>query len=477
MFSLQQTACRTKPPRMEDTNSFSLIDQLRPCLNTCFPCLAQSSSPPSASANSYFPDSDHRGLLEEQEALNGQIDHAGSEEPVSAYYFQSNSQLSRWELLISWLSSKTLDRLSSKPLHPFDNDIETSALAHGDQADALLLDDISIALKARSLHRQSSSKSKSNARTVHQPQPVPSPSVTATHTKKKSRNSEHAHGPTHQQFRPNGSQASAPVNKKIDSRGSLDDPKQKRLKDLNPSTPSLQKRSKSRSKSSKQSSSAYTDDTADSEPSSVPSLITSRTTTTTVTSSSNPASDPLELNVEIIKFIHQNYNQECRRLYGRDLSRVQIQQLCEYLISRGFDDAGAAPLLPSSAVTGVTGAEPHAKTQDQTDGSPGEVQAQLSTPGSTATRPPVEIESLKRIQLSSTEFLQAIKQTKTSQQQQNHASDTANARPSSPIDDPFDGESDDDLFPSSSFLDWFSKGSQLLSSDIFDNLSVNQSAT
>ncbi|OAV99421.1 hypothetical protein PTTG_04518, partial [Puccinia triticina 1-1 BBBD Race 1] len=360
---------------MEDTNSFSLIDQLRPCLNTCFPCLAQSSSPPSASANSYFPDSDHRGLLEEQEALNGQIDHAGSEEPVSAYYFQSNSQLSRWELLISWLSSKTLDRLSSKPLHPFDNDIETSALAHGDQADALLLDDISIALKARSLHRQSSSKSKSNARTVHQPQP-------------------------------------------IDSRGSLDDPKQKRLKDLNPSTPSLQKRSKSR-----------------------------------ITSSSNPASDPLELNVEIIKFIHQNYNQECRRLYGRDLSRVQIQQLCEYLISRGFDDAGAAPLLPSSAVTGVTGAEPHAKTQDQTDGSPGEVQAQLSTPGSTATRPPVEIESLKRIQLSSTEFLQAIKQTKTSQQQQNHASDTANARPSSPIDDPFDGESDDDLFPSSLLLE------------------------
>ncbi|KAA1066467.1 hypothetical protein PGT21_031093 [Puccinia graminis f. sp. tritici] len=456
-------------------NSFSFIDQLRPCLHTCFPCFGQRSSNSAEPAHhKYFPDSDHRGLLEEEE--EGDEEQGIHSAPHSEYQFQSNSQLSRWDLLISWLSSKTSS--SSKPTRPFDvDDLQTSALSHNGEADALLLDDISIALRARSSSRRMSTKSKSNAPTLHQPQPIPSPSVTSNH-RRKSRNPE----PNSSTPNQHGSRSlsSAPVKKK-DTRSLVEDPQQKSLKDLaSLSSTSHPKRSKSRSKSSKQSSSAYTDETVDSEPRSVPSLITSRTTTTT--SSSIPSSDRLELNVEIIKFIHQNYNQECRRLYGRDLSRLQIQQLCEYLISRRFNDPIGPRPGPSSPATGAMPAEPDdKKRQAETDDPAKENQTPLSD--STPSRPSLEIESLKRIQLSSTEFLQAIKQTKTShhhhqqqQQQQLHPSETDDSETQSLMEDPIEVEldQDQDLFLSSSLLDWFTKGSQL-TSDILNNLSVNQS--
>jgi hypothetical protein len=186
------------------------------------------------------------------------------------------------------------------------------------------------------------------------------------------------------------------------------------------------------------------------------------------------------LNVEIIKFIHQNYNQECRRLYGRDLSRVQIQQLCEYLISRRFNDPTGPRPGPSSPVTGAITAEPDKKKrQGQIDDPAKENRIPLS--GSTTSRPSLEIESLKRIQLSSTEFLQAIKQTKTShhhqqQRQRIPPSETDDSETQSPMEDPIEVEldQDQDIFLSSSLLDWFTKGSQL-TSDILNNLSVNQS--
>jgi len=84
---------------------------------------------------------------------------------------------------------------------------------------------------------------------------------------------------------------------------------------------------------------------------------------------------------------------------------------------------------------------------------------------------------LKRIQLSTTEFLQAIKQTKTLHHQLPSApTDIPQDPDMSPAatDDSFDLELEDHGLVSTSFLDWLSKGSQI-TSQLFSNLSVNNS--
>ncbi|POW18751.1 hypothetical protein PSHT_05554 [Puccinia striiformis] len=362
---------------MDNNNSFSVIDQLRPCLYTCFPCFNQQRSSPSAPSN-YFPDSDYRGLLEEDEGEHLD-EHIHADHHTRDYYFQSNSQLSRWELLISWLSSKTLERISStKPSGSFECDLQTSALPHSIEADALLLDDISIALRARSSSRKTAitGKSKSFAPRSHQPQPIPSPSVTSmkNDSRRQSWNSAiNGAGTSHQTISP-------VLAKKKQTQDSIKDLNMKPLTDQSlssSSSSSQKKRNKSRSKSSKGSSSVYTDETVESEQSSVPSLTTSRTTrTSTATIESSPSSHSLELNAEIIKkFDHSNVD-SCAELNGAT--------------------AGNSATL-----------EDH----DKADGSSGGFVEDHQRAHSVFIPPTIEIESLKRIQLSSTEFLQAIKQT------------------------------------------------------------------
>ncbi|KAI9609782.1 hypothetical protein KEM48_002730 [Puccinia striiformis f. sp. tritici PST-130] len=435
---------------MDNNNSFSVIDQLRPY-------------------------SDYRGLLEEDEGEHLD-EHIHADHHTRDYYFQSNSQLSRWELLISWLSSKTLERISStKPSGSFECDLQTSALPHSIEADALLLDDISIALRARSSSRKTAitGKSKSFAPRSHQPQPIPSPSVTSmkNDSRRQSWNSAiNGAGTSHQTISP-------VLAKKKQTQDSIKDLNMKPLTDQSlssSSSSSQKKRNKSRSKSSKGSSSVYTDETVESEQSSVPSLTTSRTTrTSTATIESSPSSHSLELNAEIIKFIHTNYNSQCRRLYGRDLSRAQIQQLCAYLISRKFDHSNVDSCAELNGATAGNSAT--LEDHDKADGSSGGFVEDHQRAHSVFIPPTIEIESLKRIQLSSTEFLQAIKQTKTCQQQQPIVpTDTKNSSISPPVPttngDLFESELEDDDLASASFLDWFHKGSQI-TSDFFNNLS------
>ncbi|KNZ60962.1 hypothetical protein VP01_1475g1 [Puccinia sorghi] len=434
-----------------DNITFSLSDHLRPCLHTCFPSFNRPSRSPSPS--DLFPDSLHRPLLSEAD-----------EDHLPDYYSQSaSSQLSRWDLLISWLCSKTSDRLP--PHHPFNDDFQTSALPHSQEADALLLDDISIALHARSARRKSVPASPLKSHTSQQPQPIPSPSVISLCDKnhrRKARTPQHPHTTVSRTSR------STQLTKNC-----IKDANLTHAQDPNLSVHPPSKSCKSRSKSSRQSVSACTDETLDTEPSSVPSLMTRRSTTES--SSGSSSYHPLKLNVEIIKFIHQNYNHESRRLYGRDLSRVQIQQLCEYLVSRklGHPPTSASLVAQQSGLdtAHVLGPDADHQKLDQPHGLP------VHVPSSSSSHCKIEVESLERIQLSTTEFLHAIKQTKTLLHQLPSAPTDVPQDPGmSPAatDDLFDLELEDHGLVSTSLLDWLSKGSQI-TSQLFNNLSVNDS--
>ncbi|PLW10903.1 hypothetical protein PCANC_19115 [Puccinia coronata f. sp. avenae] len=367
--------------------SFSFGDQLRTCVYTCFPCFNQPSSPSSAHAD-HFPDSINHALLAEEDDFD--LDNHEHEHSRD-YHFPSASRLSRWDLLVSWLFSRR-----SAP-HSFDNhDIQTSALAQSDEADALLLDDISIAFRARSAHRKSSARSShSHPRTSRQPQPIPSLAATSIHNNQDhqtSRRPKH-HLPSHHSSaspRSRSQRSSSPhvMNTHVQHH-KLGHTRHESL-----SLPSRKKSKKHRSKSSQHSFSARTDETGDTDAKSLPSLDHSCRTATT--SSLGPLSLPLQLNADVIKFIHQTYNQESRRLYGRDLSRAQIQQVCEYLISRG--SGGQIASCPGES--GTVTAEPMSGLAEGVE-------------ASKISRPAIEIDSLKHIQLSPTEFLQATKQTNT----------------------------------------------------------------
>lgn len=460
-------------PSIDD--HFSWFDHLRPCLDSCFPCLQSIHQP------NYFPDSDSRGLLEDYDRVASLELQPGHPHPLptsslpARFEPDSNApRLSRWDLLLTWFST-TLSSSQSLTSNPPDDFLDTSALLPPtDQADALILDEISIALKSRS-NRSRCHPTISNPNSdPHSPHP---------------KSSQRSKGPKIHRINtstiPPRSGPSLPpesIAHSLRSKASRDhvSPAPSNLKRWHSSSSSNSKSTSSRTPTQSRplSSSSHTDTSLETELMSVPTLISETSATSRSSTSPSEARYP-ELNLAVIKYIHQTYNQQARRLFGRDLSRSQIQQIYDHLIS----PSRHTPTNPSTP----SGLDPQVTHRPNTTSrlptihnrtiDPNHQDSLESIPNSDPAS--IELESLGWTRLSTDELLQAIKATRNRKPNDPHDSSSTidqGDREGLPLRPSFENvnelsnfeleqETDrsDLIFLPPSFLDLISKGSRLVS--------------